>query len=158
MVVSMRSDFSLPPHTDKKTLPYTCGQLFDLVADIERYPEFLSGWIEARIIDQTGNHLRVRQRLGLPLLPQSFISSADLDRPSRVNIHSNDGPFRNLSIKWQFQPVENEQCEVVLDVSIALKNRLLDRLVRAFRETAARDILTRFESRAHALYGVQKDA
>lgn len=157
MAVTMRSDFTHADARCKKILPYTCEQLFDLVADIERYPEFLSGWVEARIIEQTGNHLRVRQRLGLPLLLQSFISSAELERPSRLSIHSNDGPFRNLSIKWQFQPVENEQCEVVLDVNVTLKSRFLDRLAGAFHDKAARDILTRFEFRARALYGVQKE-
>jgi coenzyme Q-binding protein COQ10 len=153
----MRSNVTLPTHAVKKNLPYTCEQLFDLVADIERYPDFLSGWVEARIIERTGNHLRVRQRLGLPLLPQSFISTAELERPSRLSIHSTDGPFRNLHINWQFQPVEVERCEVELEVSLALKSRILDRLADAFHDTAARDILARFESRAHALYGAQKN-
>lgn len=152
----MRSKVTLPTHAVKKILPYTCEQLFDLVADIERYPEFLSSWVEARVIEQTGNHLRVRQKLGLPLLPQSFISTAELERPSRLSIHSNDGPFRNLCINWQFLSVDNEHCEVELEVSLALKSRLLNRLADAFHETAARDILDRFESRAYALYGTQK--
>jgi len=153
----MRSNVTLPTHAVNKILPYTCEQLFDLVADIERYPEFLSGWVEARIIEQTGNHLRVRQRLGLPLLPQSFISTAELERPSQLSIRSNDGPFRNLQINWQFQPVEVERCEVELEVNLALKSRILNQLAGAFHDTAARDILTRFESRAHALYGAQKN-
>lgn len=152
----MRSDTTPVPQVAKKILPYTCEQLFDLVADIECYPEFLSGWVEARIIEQTGNHMRVRQKLGLSFMPHSFISTAKLERPLRLTIHSNDGPFRNLYIEWHFHPVEIDQCEVVLDFSIALKSRLLDRLVSAFHETAARDILSRFESRAYALYGADK--
>jgi coenzyme Q-binding protein COQ10 len=141
------------PQVTKKILPYNCEQLFDLVADIERYPEFLSGWVEARIIEQTGNHMRVRQKLGLPFMSHSFISNAKLERPLRLSIHSKDGPFRNLYIEWQFQAVENEHCKVVLNVNVALKSRVLDRLATVFQDTAVRDILACFESRASTLYG-----
>jgi coenzyme Q-binding protein COQ10 len=153
----MRSNVTLPTHAVKKDLPYTCEQLFDLVADIERYPEFLTGWLEARIIEQADNHMLVRQQLGLPLLSQSFTSTAELERPSRLSIHSNDGPFRNLDINWQFQSVEGECCEVELQVSVVLKSRILDRMAGVLHDTAATDILSRFESRAHALYGAHKD-
>ena len=148
----MRSHSSSPTSAVKKVLPYTCEQMFDLVADIEQYPTFLGGWQAARIIEQSGNHMRVRQQLGLPLLSQAFISTAQLERPSRLSIHSNDGPFHDLSINWQFQPLEGEHCEVELAVRVALKSRILDRLASTLHDTAARDILSRFESRAHELY------
>lgn len=153
----MPGDIDVPTHAVKKVLPYTCEQLFDMVADIERYPEFLSGWVEARIIEQTDNNLRVRQQLGLPLLSQFFISTAELKRPSQLSIRSNDGPFQNLLITWKFQPVEHERCEVILDVKVTLRSRVLDRLARAFQEKAASDVLTRFESRAHVLYDMKRD-
>lgn len=153
----MRSPSSPPAPAVKKVIPYTCEQLFDLVADIERYPAFLSGWVEARILEQTAHHMRVIQQLGLPHLSQSFVSNAQLERPSRLNIHSQDGPFRDLDINWQFQPIEGACCEVELTVRMILKSRILDRLAGTFHDTAARDILSRFESRAHELYGSQVD-
>lgn len=153
----MPGDIDASTHAVKKVLPYSCEQLFDMVADIESYPAFLSGWVAARIIEQTGNYLRVRQQLGLPLLSQSFISTAELVRPSQISIRSNDGPFQNLLITWKFQPVESEQCEVVLDAKFTLRSRVLDRLVRGFREKAVGDVLTRFESRAHVLYDMKSD-
>ena len=153
----MRSHSSPPTPAVKKVLPYTCEQMFDLVADIERYPAFLSGWVEARILEQTANHMRVRQQLGLPLLSQSFISTAHLERPSRLSIHSSDGPFRDLDINWQFLPVEGAYCEVELAVRLVLKSRIIDRLAGALHDTAAMDILARFETRAHELYGPQKE-
>lgn len=154
----MPGDINAPTHTVKKVLAYSCEQLFDMVADIECYPEFLSGWVEARIIEQTDNYLRVRQQLGLPLLSQSFISTAELERPSQLTIRSNDGPFQNLLITWKFQPVESERCEVMLDVKVTLRSRVLDRLAEAFRVKAASDVLTRFESRAHVLYDMKRDS
>ena len=153
----MPGDIDASTHAVKKVLPYSCEQLFDMVADIESYPAFLSGWVAARIIEQTGNYLRVRQQLGLPLLSQSFISTAELVRPSQISIRSNDGPFQNLLITWKFQPDESEQCEVVLDAKFTLRSRVLDRLARGFREKAVGDVLTRFESRAHALYDMKSD-
>ena len=56
----MPGDIDASTHAVKKVLPYSCEQLFDMVADIESYPAFLSGWVVARIIEQTGNYLRVR--------------------------------------------------------------------------------------------------
>ena len=152
-MVTMRTNCYLPTHTVKRILPYTCEQLFDLVADIERYPEFLSGWVKVRIIERTDNNLRVEQQLGLPLLSKSFITTAELERPSRLSIGSNDGPFRNLHIVWLFQSVEIEHCEVELEVNAELKSRILDRMLGVFRGTAARDILSYFENRASVLYG-----
>lgn len=149
----MRPNHNLQTHTVKKVLPYTCEQLFDLVADIERYPEFLSNWVEARIIKQTANQLRVRQQLGFPILAQSFISIAELERPSRLSIRSNDGPFRNLHIVWHFQQVESEHCEIELEVSAELKSRMLGRVLRVLRGSVARDILGNFEGQARVLYG-----
>jgi len=153
----MSGDIDAPTHVVKKVLPYSCEQLFDMVADIESYPEFLSGWVAARIVEQTDNHLRVRQKLGLPLLSQPFISTAELERPSQLTILSSDGPFQNLLITWKFRPVESERCELMLGVKVTLRNRVLARLVEAFRVKATGDVLTRFEFRAHVLYDMKKD-
>ncbi len=137
----------------KQILPYTCEQLFDLVFDIERYPEFLPGWIKAKVIGQTDSLVHVRQTLGLPVWSQTFLSTAEPDRPSTLRIRSSDGPFTDLHIEWQFQPSEGEQCEVKLQISVTMKGHLLGRLAAMFQDTAAVDILSRFAKRARLIYG-----
>ncbi len=140
-------------HVAKKILPYTCEQLFDLVFDIERYPEFLPGWVKAKIIGQTDSLVHVRQTLGIPVLSQTFISTAEPERPSTLNIRSSDGPFDNLHIKWRFQPCETDRCEVKLEISVAMKGHLPGRLAAMLQDTVTMNILSRFATRARSIYG-----
>ena len=153
----MSGNTTSSPHVAKKILPYACEQMFDLVADIQRYPEFLPAWQEVKIIAQTDSYVHVSQTLGFPLLTQTFLSTARLERPSRLNIRSSDGPFHNLNIIWQFLPREDEHCEVVLEVRADLKSHLLGHLAGIFHDKAIMDILNRFELRAHSIHGSSRN-
>ena len=140
-------------HSATRILPYTCEQLFDLAADIESYPEFLPGWVEARVLERSGNHLRVEQRLGLKLVPLPFTTTAFLDRPQTLSIHSSDGPFRFLQIEWRFEPAGPGHCRVLLDFNVQLRAGLLERVVTGLFDHLSPEIINRFDRRAHLLYG-----
>ncbi|MEN8207581.1 MAG: type II toxin-antitoxin system RatA family toxin [Pseudomonadota bacterium] len=139
-------------HSALRRLPYSCEQLFDLAADVESYPEFLPGWVDARILERNGNHLRVEQRLGLKLLPLPFVTTAVLDRPQKVSIHSSDGPFRFLQIEWRFEPAGPGCCTVSLEFNYRLRIGLLDRMAAALFDHSSPEIINRFDKRAHLLY------
>lgn len=139
------------------TLPYSCEQLFALAADIEAYPEYLPGWLEVQIIERSDTHLLVRQQLGLQLLRQPFTARAELDRPQRITVRSNDGPFRELSIEWRFQPEGSRQCRVSLVFSLALKSAFLAPMAALLFDQTAPLIVSSFERRAHRLYAKDKD-
>jgi coenzyme Q-binding protein COQ10 len=139
-------------HSASRTLPYSCDQLFDLAADVESYPEYLPGWVSAKILERTGKHLRVEQQLGLKLLPLPFVTTAVLERPQKISIQSSDGPFHFLQIEWRFEPAGPGYCTVSLDFNYQLRAGLLERLITALFDHASPDIIQRFARRAQLLY------
>ncbi len=139
-------------HSASRTLPYSCEQLFDLAADVESYPEYLPGWVGARILERSGNRLRVEQQLGLKLLSLPFVTTADLDRPQKISIHSSDGPFRFLQIEWRFEPAGPGYCTVLLDFNYQLRVGFLERMATALFDHSSTEIINRFDKRAQMLY------
>ena len=139
-------------HSASRTLPYSCEQLFDLAADVESYPDYLPGWVSARILEHTGNRLRVEQQLGLKLIPLPFITTAVLDRPQSISIHSSDGPFRSLQIEWRFEPAGPGHCTVFLAFNFQMRAGFLEPVVTALFDHSSPEILNRFEKRAKKLY------
>jgi coenzyme Q-binding protein COQ10 len=79
----------MPSHRASRILPWSCEQLFDLAADVENYPAYLPGWVSARVIERTDKRLRVEQQLGLKLLRQPFVSTAELERPGSIDLQLN---------------------------------------------------------------------
>ncbi len=140
-------------HNASRTLPYSCEQLFDLAADVESYPEYLPGWVNVRILEQSGKNLRVEQQLGLKPFTQPFITTAVLERPKQVSIHSNDAPFRFLQIDWYFEPAGTGQCTVSLELNYQLRVGLLERMTETLFEHASPEIIKHFGRRAQLLYG-----
>ncbi len=139
-------------HSTSRTLPYSCEQLFDLAADVESYPDYLPGWVSARILERTGNRLRVEQQLGLKLMPLPFVTTAVLDRPQKISIHSSDGPFRLLQIEWRFEPARPGYCTVFLDFNFQMRVGFLEQVMTALFDHSSPEILNRFEKRAKLLY------
>lgn len=130
-----------------------CERLFEVAADIERYPEFLPGWEAVRVIERVDNRLQVEQRLGLPAFSEVFTSTAHLYHPERVHIHSSDGPFRDLQIEWRFAPCAAGQCQVSFRMEYRLASRLLGVVAERAIGLAASDVVERFRSRVLNLYG-----
>ena len=142
----------MPHHNASRILPWSCQQLFDLAADVESYPDYLPGWISVRIIERTDNYLRVEQQLGLKLLRQPFISTAELESPRRISVQSDDGPFRYLRLEWRFEAADVQHCRVSLSIDLQLNSSFLEPMVNNLFNLAAADIISRFEIRAHTLY------
>jgi len=142
----------MPSHSASQILPWSCEQLFDLAADVESYPDYVPGWVSARIVERTDKHLRVEQQLGLKLLRQPFVSTAELDRPGRITVHSDDGPFRCLRLEWRFEAAGLQRCRVSLSIDLQLNSSFLEPMVNSLFNLAATDIISRFEIRAHTVY------
>jgi len=127
--------------------------MFDLVADIERYHEFLPFWTHARITQRQGNVLTVMQGIDLGVLQLDFESRAALRRPEHVQVSSSAGPFRQLLIDWHFAPDPHGGCEVTLAVSLEMRSLLLEAASHRLLDLLTRDIFRRFHERAAVLYG-----
>ena len=135
-----------------RLLPYTAEQLFDLVADVESYPEYLPGWISARIRQRNSNEYHTDQVLGLGPFCLEFGSRTILQRPRRIDVTSTDFPFRQLKIAWTFEPQPGPACKVTAFSEFELHFSPLQRFYDRVLPNAIGDIMTAFEGRAARLY------
>lgn len=133
-------------------LPYAPGQMFDLVADIERYPEFLPFWTHARILRRANDILTVQQELDLGIRRLRFESRAELDRPGHLHISSDAALFRRMEVDWRFTPGERGGCIAALTVELEMRPLPMDALAARLVQLLTRDIFRRFIDRAATLY------
>ena len=132
-------------------LPFGCEQVFDLVADIERYPEFLQWWISARICKREANICFVEQVLGFGPIRLRFASQALLHRPQLIDVTSTEPMFRQYSLSWRIVPISSG-CRISVGAEFQLQSSLLQHAVDEFLPAAIDDIVAAFEARAHAVY------
>lgn len=138
-------------YCEKRVLPYNRQKLFDIVADVERYPEFLPGWIKAQILSGGKDHALVQQTLGLGPVRTGFRSRTEYLPPETIHIRTNDGPFEHLEITWHFKPVSEHSSEVTLAVTVRLRQMMFREYLESWFSTSTSSILTAFERRAGQL-------
>jgi coenzyme Q-binding protein COQ10 len=127
-------------------------QLFALVADIESYPIFMPGCLDARIVEKGEEVWRVENVFGFGPVQRRFISIAELKPPDRLDISSRDGPWRDFRMSWQFQP-SGAGCRVSCTSTSRFRSPVLAALAR-FSESAMEErIIAAFEARAEVLFG-----
>jgi coenzyme Q-binding protein COQ10 len=135
-----------------RTLHCSCEQAFDIAADIERYPDFLTGWISARIQKRESNICYVEQVVGLGPIRLQFTSKAVLHRPERIEVTSAEAPFRHFRLSWQVTAVPPAGCRVSVAAEAKLQSRMMQRIVNQLLPAAVDDVITAFEARARRLY------
>ena len=141
----------MPTHAEKRVLPYSQEQLFDMVADVRRYPEFLPWCVGARIVSRTDQELIADLTIGFKMFRETFRSQVTLERPNHVHVRYLTGPFRYLNNHWRFHPVANGT-EVDFFVDFEFKSRLLQTIIGTVFNEAVRLMVRSFERRAMALY------
>lgn len=142
----------MPRHNEQRLLPWTPEQLFDLVADVERYPEFLP-WVAAiRVRERSEQELVADLSVGFRALRETFTSRVRLDRPDAIAVEYLSGPLKYLHNDWRFVP-ENGGTRLHFTVDFAFKSRLFERLAGAFFSDAFKRMVASFEARAEKLYG-----
>lgn len=144
----------MPSHSEQRVLPYSPEQLFELVADVDRYPEFLPWVVAARVLSRGEDRLRAELAVGFKGIRERFISHVALDRVNlRIDVAYEDGPFKYLENHWVFNPHGDSGCRIDFDVDFEFKSRILEALMgRLFQEAVMR-MVRAFEGRAAALYG-----
>jgi len=133
---------------------YTAAQLFDLVADVERYPEFLPWVIAARIRRREGQTLWVDMTMGTRLLRKQFATIALLDRPRRIDISSHDALFDRFEQNWRFHSAAKGGTNVEYQVDFRFRSLLLQRLIGAPFADRSAAMIKAYRQRARQLYGV----
>ena len=143
----------MPGITQKRVLPYSCEQMFDLVADVARYPEFLPWVIATRVKSESETKLRADMLVGFKAIREKFTSEVTKDRPAAIDVRYVDGPLRDLDNAWRFTPREDGGCEVDFCVDFTFKNRVFEALAGQYFDRAFRKMVAAFEARADELYG-----
>jgi len=151
----------MPRHTENRVLPYRPGQIYDLVADVARYPEFLPWTAAARI--RTRRPLSARSA-GAEVMEADLVISFKVFRErfgsrvtllpaeGRIETEYLDGPFRYLQSHWQVSEAPGG-CAVQFEVDFEFRNRVLQGLIGVVFDEAMRRVVGAFERRARALYG-----
>ncbi|MXX89096.1 MAG: type II toxin-antitoxin system RatA family toxin [Boseongicola sp. SB0677_bin_26] len=148
----------MPSHTESRRVPYSARQMYDLVADVERYPEFLPWTTAARIREmrQEGSHVVMLADLvvSFKVFSEKFGSRVTLWPDSnRINTEYLDGPFRRMNSDWEFADAEDGGSDVSFHVDFEFRNRLLQTTARLFFNEVTQRVVQAFERRAADLYG-----
>ncbi|MFN3229339.1 MAG: type II toxin-antitoxin system RatA family toxin [Asticcacaulis sp.] len=148
----------MPRHTVRRVLPYSPDQLFTLVGDVRRYPEFVT-WISAmrvwdeKTVSEGVTTLEAEAAVGFKVLNERFTTRVTRDAGRRrIDVALVRGPFRHLSNVWVFVPHPGG-CEVQFEIDFAFKSPLLDMMLQANFDKAVSRLMASFEARARTLYG-----
>jgi coenzyme Q-binding protein COQ10 len=142
----------MPKHVETRHLPYTPEQMFDLVADVARYPEFLP-WISAiRVRSNSDTAMVADMIVGFKGLRETFTSKVGKERPGHIHVDYLEGPLKHLNNDWKFRSDGKGGCLVDFCVDFAFKNRVFEMLAGQVFDRALRKMIGAFEERAAKLY------
>ena len=143
----------MPAIRETRQLPYSAQQMFDLVADVGKYSQFLPWVVATRVRDKTEQGMTADMLVGFKALREKFTSKVVTERPERIRVHYVDGPMRDLDNIWVFRDLPSGGCELDFSVDFAFKNRMFEALAGQYIDRAFRKMVAAFETRAEELYG-----
>ena len=145
----------MPRHIEQRELPYPPSLLFDVVADIEFYPEFLPWCLATRIREQTDNVIVADMMIGFRGLKESFTSHVTLNKPElKIDVTYKDGPFKYMNNKWIFTEIDTENCRLNFFVEFEFRSLILARLMDMLFHKAVKRMVAAFELRMEKLHSV----
>ena len=142
----------MPTHAERKVMAYSAEQMFDLVADVGHYPDFLPWCAGSRVISRSDTELVSDLTIGFGPFRETFTSRVELDRPHIVRVHYEKGPFRYLNNVWTFTP-DPRGCLVDFHVKFEFKSRILQAAIGVVFNEAVKLMVGAFLKRARDVYG-----
>lgn len=143
----------MPGIRETRRLPYSCEQMFDLVADVARYGEFLPWVVAVRVKSDSESEMIADLLVGFKVIREKFTSRVQKHRPDHINVHYIDGPLRDLDNSWDFRALPDGGCEVDFCVDFTFRNPVFEALAGQYFDRAFRRMVEAFEQRAAQLYG-----
>ena len=143
----------MPVHDERRVLPYSPQALFDLVADIEKYPEFLPWCLAARIRSRQGDIVIADLVIGHRFIRERFTSRVTLQRPpeehaeGRIDVEYIEGPMQYMSNRWIFHPA-GQPTEIDFHVEFAFRSKMLEKVMGLLFHEAVTRMVRAFEIRA----------
>ena len=148
----------MPRHSETRHFPYSQEQLFDLVADVARYDEFLPWVVAVRVRSSSEKETVADLVVGFNAFKERFTSRVVKERPSRICVDYVEGPLKYLHNEWKFDPAPGGGTTVGFSVDFAFRSRLFETIAGSMFDRALRRMTTAFEQRAVALYGISKSS
>jgi len=148
----------MPRHSETRHLPYTPEQLFNLVADVERYSEFLPWVFFFHDPSTTEKEIIADLVVGFSAFKERFTSRVSLDKPHRIHVDYIEGPLKYLRNEWRFDPAPDGGTNLYFSVDFAFRSRIFQALAGEMFDRALRRMTDAFERRAAALYGINRSS
>ncbi len=148
----------MPRHSETKHLPYTREQLFEMVADVARYDEFLPWVVAVRIRSSSEQETVADLVVGFNAFKERFTSRVRKERPVHICVDYVEGPLKFLHNEWRFDRAEDGGTNLFFSVDFAFKSRLFETLAGSMFDRALRRMTNAFEQRAAALYGINSSS
>jgi coenzyme Q-binding protein COQ10 len=149
----------MPQFSTKRRVPHAAGHMFDLVADVEKYPLFVPLCSALKVKSRTEKNgvtiLVADMTVAYKILRETFTSRVTLDRPGlKILVEYLNGPFKRMQNRWTFHPVDENACDIEFFVDYEFRSRTLAALMGAMFDAAFRRFAHAFEQRADEIYGV----
>lgn len=145
----------MPTHAEQRVLPFTPEQLYNLVASVETYPEFLPWCVGARIKERTDTLILADLVIGYKMFRERFTSRVTLDKSQpRIDVEYMDGPFKYLNNHWIFMD-HPDGCEIDFYVDFEFKSAILQKTIGLLFNEAVQRMIAAFEHRAEEMYGTK---
>ncbi|MBY0393706.1 MAG: type II toxin-antitoxin system RatA family toxin [Novosphingobium sp.] len=143
----------MPVINQQRHLQWSAEEMYDLVADVKRYPEFLPWVVATRIKSDSETEMVADMMVGFSALREKFTSRVHKDRPHRIAVEYLDGPLKRLSNTWHFNVAEDGGCVIDFNVDFTFRSAFFEKLAGQYLDRAFRKMVAAFETRAEKLYG-----
>ena len=148
----------MPRHSETRHLPYSPEQLFDMVADVGRYDEFLPWVVAVRIRSSSPTETIADLIVGFKAFKERFTSRVIKERPNRILVDYIEGPLKYLHNEWRFEPTADGGTNICFSVDFAFRSRVFEALAGQMFDRALRRMTQAFEERAAVLYGMSRSS
>ena len=151
----------MPQFSTRRRVRHSAADMFDLVADIERYPEFVPLCRSLRVLrrsKENGREIVVAEMtIAYKLIRETFTSRVTLDRAKMtILVEYLEGPFRRMNNRWTFRPIGTNSCDVEFYLAYEFRSRALGLLMGGIFDAAFRRFASAFERRADQVYGAAR--
>ena len=147
----------MPVHKEQRLLGYSAEKIFDLVIDVDRYPEFLPWCLSANILKDDIDAFDADLVIGFKMIREKFGSRVKSQRPRWIEVTPISGPFKRMTNSWRFTAQTRDTCMIDFYVEFEFRSRLMNRLVGVLFHEAVRRMVGAFEKRARELYGASSE-
>ncbi|MCJ8315669.1 type II toxin-antitoxin system RatA family toxin [Idiomarina sp.] len=142
------------PSIEKSALvSYSAEQMFNLVNDIDSYPEFVPGCADSRVVEQNGDYKVASLQISKAGIQKTFTTRNRLVKPERIDMELVDGPFKKLTGGWVFKPLSDDACKVELKLDFEFSSRLLSMAFGKIFSEVTSKMVDAFVKRAEQVYG-----